>query len=277
MQFYWKCEECDEVNPYPSVKVCGTCGALMTPVAEQRVLQEQKEEAKRQAQIKKDEARKHKEELRAKQEAEKKRQETLRATQQAEKERKRLAQLEQILKRREARETKFAAVLRKCTRISSVWLRSLAVLAVIVTVILFAHNEERVKFDNVLQGASENIHYEYLAHTVIELVDASQESSGNAEVTSYENEDNAEATSQEGIDNPADASQVQSVEQTEKRVSRIVNKVDDQFSVAFSGVSTNVKDQLAYLKDTYTPGDNISNLFNKIVEFLSGGVTDDDV
>lgn len=95
MQFYWKCEECDETNAYPTVKFCETCGSPMTPAAEQLVLREQKEDAKRQAQIKKEKERKRLEEQRAKQEAERKRQEALRAAERAEKERKKREQLEQ--------------------------------------------------------------------------------------------------------------------------------------------------------------------------------------
>ncbi len=35
MQAYWKCEECDEVNKYPQVKECETCGNYITPQAEE--------------------------------------------------------------------------------------------------------------------------------------------------------------------------------------------------------------------------------------------------
>ena len=44
---YWKCEECDEINPYPDARICETCGMPITPAAEQRALMEQKIQTKR--------------------------------------------------------------------------------------------------------------------------------------------------------------------------------------------------------------------------------------
>lgn len=40
---YWKCEECDEINPYPGAKVCETCGMPITDDAIHKILQEQEE------------------------------------------------------------------------------------------------------------------------------------------------------------------------------------------------------------------------------------------
>lgn len=250
MQFYWKCEECDETNAYPSVKICETCGSPMTLAAEQRVLREQKEEEKRQAQIKKEQERKRREEQRAKQEAERKRQEALKAAQQAELERKRIAQLEQALKKREARETKFASILRKCTRFSSGFMRTVAVFAVVITVVLFIQNAENMNLNNSLHGISDNIHAEYLAHTIVKSADVSQ---GDVEI--------GEQTDQNGTST-----------ENEERVSRVLNKVEIHISSAFTSVSKNIEDQITYLKNTYKPADNIAALVEDIVEFLSGGV-----
>lgn len=250
MQFYWKCEECDETNPYPNVKVCETCGSPMTPVAEQRVLREQKEEERRQAKIRKEQERKRREEQRARQEAERKRQEALRAAQQAEQERKRREQLEQTLKRREAKEARFASILRKCTRLSSGFMKTFAVLAVVVTVVLFIQNDDSVKLDNSLQGISDNIHSEYLAHTVVKT-------------------DNL---FQENADETGDSDQVVKLDESEEKVPHVLSKVAAQVSSTFSSVSSNIEEQLDYLKNTYKPAENISVLVADIVEFLSGGV-----
>lgn len=249
MQFYWKCEECDETNAYPSVKVCETCGSPMTPAAEQRVLREQKEEEKRQAQIKKEQERKRREAQRAKEEAERKRQEALKAAQQAEEERKRREQLERKLKQKEERERKFATVLRKCSSFSSGFMRTFAVLAVIVAVVLFIKNADDVNIGNSFNRISNNIHTEYIAHTIVEPNDELQ-IDVNAE------------------DVPLD----EDLDVNEKRVSRVLNKVGIQFSSLFGGVSSNVENQLDYLKDTYKPAENISDLVEDIVEYISGGV-----
>lgn len=47
MQVYWKCDECDECNPYPGRGVCESCGARMTPAAERAALLRQEEEKRR--------------------------------------------------------------------------------------------------------------------------------------------------------------------------------------------------------------------------------------
>ena len=59
---------------------------------------------------------------------------------------------------------------------------------------------------------------------------------------------------------------------SEKRVSRVFNKVGIQFSSLFEGVSSNIENQFGYLKDTFKPGENISALVEDIVEYISGGV-----
>lgn len=249
MQFYWKCEECDETNAYPSVKVCETCGSPMTPAAEQRVLREQKEEEKRQAQIKKEQERKRREAQRAKEEAERKRQEALKAAQQAEEERKRREQLERKLKQKEERERKFATVLRKCSSFSSGFMRTFAVLTVIVAVVLFIKNADDVNIGNSFNRISNNIRTEYIAHTIVE--------------PNYELQVDVIAE-----DVPLD----EDLDVNEKRVSRVLNKVGIQLSSLFGGVSSNIENQLDYLKDTYKPAENISALVEDIVEYISGGV-----
>lgn len=47
MQVYWKCEECDECNPYPGRGVCESCGARMTAAAERAALLQREEEKRR--------------------------------------------------------------------------------------------------------------------------------------------------------------------------------------------------------------------------------------
>lgn len=47
MQIYWKCEECDECNPYPGRGVCESCGARMTAAAERAALLQREEEKRR--------------------------------------------------------------------------------------------------------------------------------------------------------------------------------------------------------------------------------------
>lgn len=248
MQLYWKCDECDETNPYPNAKVCETCGTPMSVAAEQRVLREQKEEEKRHAQIKKEQKRKRREEQQAKQEAERKNQKALRAAQQAEQKRKKREKHEQALKKREERETKLGYAVRKSTIFSSRLMRSFAVLAVVFTVFLFIKNADNVNLDNSFNAVSDNIHREYLAHTVV-INDGLQ-------IDAEENVDVMELKT----------------DKSNERVSRILNKLDAQLSIAFSGVSSNIGHQVSYLKNTYDPVDNISNLFENIVEFLSGGV-----
>ncbi len=249
MQLYWKCDECDETNPYPGVKVCETCGTPMSFAAEQCVLREQKEEEKRQAQIKKEQERKRREAQRAKQEAERKRQEDLRAAKQAEEERKRREKLERKLKQKEELEKKFATVLRKCSSFSSGFMRTFAVLAVIVTVVLLIKNADHVNLENSFDRISNNIHTEYLAHTIVEP---------NSDV---EIDDSVESDSLN-----------EDLDMSEKRVSRVFNKVGHQLSSLFEGVTSNVENQFGYLKDTFTPAENISALVGDIVEYISGGV-----
>lgn len=235
MQFYWKCKECDETNAYPSVKVCETCGSPMTPAAEQRVLCEQKEEEKRQAQIKK--------------EQERKRQEALRAAQQAEKERKRREELERKLKQKEEREKKFATVLQKCSNFSSGFIRMFAVLAVIVTVVLLIRNADHVSLENSFNRISSNIHTEYLAHTI------------------------AEPNSDVKVDDSIKSESLnEDLDMSEKRISRVFNKVGLQLSSLFEGVTSNIENQFGYLRDTFTPAENISALVEDIVEYISGDV-----
>lgn len=54
--FYWKCEECDESNPYPLIKICETCGAVITKKAEKNVLLEIEKVEKKQRKIEKQKA-----------------------------------------------------------------------------------------------------------------------------------------------------------------------------------------------------------------------------
>lgn len=249
MQFYWKCEECDETNAYPTVKFCETCGSPMTPAAEQLVLREQKEEAKRQAQIKKEKEQKRIEEQRAKQKAERKRQEALRAAERAEQERKKREQLEQALKRKEARETKFASILRKCTRFSSGFMRTFAVIVVIATIVLFIQNAERVNIGRAFQGVSDNIHSEYIAHTIVKEESSLQEKPEDSDIPQQSTDSN-----------------------DEERTSRVLNKITTQVPLAFNQVFSNIGNQVDYLKSTYKPAQNISEIVEDIVEFFSGGV-----
>lgn len=248
MQYYWKCEECDETNAYPDVKVCETCGAPMTPAAEQRVLREQREEAKRQAQLKKELERKRLEEQRARQEAERKRQERLKAAKQAEKERKKREQLEITLKKREEREQKIATALRKSLRLSSKLIRVAAALAVVATVVFFITNADNVDFRKSANTVSSNIHTEYLAHTVVKPSDML----GKNEEEDIESEKS-------------------NAELAEKHVSKAWDKATTQFSVTFDRMSNNIKKQANYLGKTFRPGDNIEKLFENISERISGG------
>lgn len=248
MQYYWKCEECDETNAYPDVKVCETCGTPMTPAAEQRVLREQREEAKRQAQLKKELERKRLEEQRARQEAERKRQERIKAAKQAEKERKKREQLEIALKKREEREQKAAIALRKSWRLSSKLIRVAAALAVVATVVLFIINADNIDFTKSANTVSDNIHTEYLAHTIVKPSDM---------LGKEEKEDTKSEKSNAEIE--------------EKCVSRGWDKANTQFSAAFDSMSNNIKKQANYLGKTFKPGDNIEKLFEDISERISGG------
>lgn len=249
MQFYWKCEECDETNAYPSVKVCETCGSPMSPAAEQHVFREQKEEEKRQAQIKKEQERKRREAQRAEQEAERKRQKALMAAQQAEEERKRRKKLEIALLQKEKRKKKFASVLRKCSSFSSGLMRTFAVSAIIVSVVLFVKNSDNINLRNSFDRISNNIHTEYIAHTIFE---PNTEMQGNVNIEADSSNDELNII--------------------EKRASRVLNKVVIQFSSLFEGVSSNIENQFSYLKDTFKPAENISTLVEDIVEYISGGV-----
>lgn len=47
MLVYWKCDECNECNPYPGRGVCESCGARMTPAGERAALLRQEEEKRR--------------------------------------------------------------------------------------------------------------------------------------------------------------------------------------------------------------------------------------
>lgn len=234
MQLYWKCEECDETNAYPSVKVCETCGAPMSAAAEQRVLREQKEEERRQAQLKKEQERRRKEELRAKQEADRRRREAAMVARKAEEERQRLAELEQKLKKKAAREAKFGSFFRKASRFCTGVVRALAVI-VIVLGLVFIRKTDRVNFDYSLSHVSNNIQTEYMAHTIMKA----------------------------NNDNQLDY---------EERFTRVLAKIGDQLSVTFDGVLSNVEEQFQYIQHTYTPWDNLVVLFEDIVEFLSEGV-----
>lgn len=248
MQYYWKCEECDETNAYPDVKVCETCGAPMTPAAEQRVLREQREEAKRQAQLKKELERKRLEEQRARQEAERKRQERIKAAKQAEKERKKREQLAIALKKREEREQKVATALRKSLRLSGKFIRVAAALAVVATIVFFITNADNVDFSKSANTVSSNIHTEYLAHIVVKPSDM---------LGKNEEEDIEPEKSNAELD--------------EKHVSRAWDKAATQFSVTFDRMSNNTKKQANYLIKTFRPGDNIEKLFENISERISGG------
>lgn len=248
MQYYWKCEECDETNAYPDVKVCETCGAPMTPAAEQRVLREQREKAKRQAQLKKELERQRLEEQRARQEAERKRQERLKAAKQAEKERKKREQLEIALKKREEREQKAATALRKSLRFSGKLIRVAAALAVVATIVFFITNADNVDFSKSANTVSSNIHTEYLAHIVVKPSDML----GKNEEEDIESEKS-------------------NTELNEKHVSRAWDKAATQFSVTFDRMSNNTKKQANYLIKTFRPGDNIEKLFENISERISGG------
>lgn len=248
MQLYWKCEECDETNAYPSVKICETCGTPMSAAAEQRVLREQKEEERRQAQIKKEQERRCREEERTRQEAERKKQEALKAARQAEMERKRLAKLEQKLKKKAAREAKFGSIYRKCSRFSSGMLRVFAVVAIILSVVLFIKNSDRVSFEPTFERISNNFHSEYLAHTIVKESDSVQIS-------------------------PEDFGMNVGIENfKEERSSRVFSKIGERLSVAVEGVLSNIDGQFQYMKGAYTPGRNIVDLFDDILEFLSEGV-----
>lgn len=147
MQFFWKCEECDETNLYPDVKVCGTCGTPMSPDAEARVLKEIKEEEKRQEQIRLEEERRQREAERRRKEEEKRRREE--------------ARRQQV----EAREAKISGVYRRLTRILGICIMALAGLALVFTVVLFVRNADRVQFDGVGRNFKENVLTEYFAHT----------------------------------------------------------------------------------------------------------------
>lgn len=237
MQFYWKCEECDETNPYPSVKICETCGTPMSAAAEQRVLQEQREEERR-----------RREEERARKEAERKRQEALEAAWRAEMERKRLAELEQKLRKKAAREAKFGSVYRKFSSFSSVLIRAFAVIAVILGIVLFIQNADRVSFEPAFERISSNIHSEYLAHTIVKSSDSV-----------YINPEDSDANDRQEYFE-------------EDRSSRVLDKIGERLSVTFDGVLSNIDDQFQYMKDTYTPAGNIVALYEYFVEFLSEGV-----
>ena len=248
MQFYWKCEECDETNAYPSVKICETCGTPMSAAAEQRVLREQKEEERRQAKIKKEQERRRREEELARQEAERKKQEALKAARQAEMERKRRAKLELKLKKKAAREAKFGSIYRKCSRFSVGMLRAFAVVAIILCFVLFMKNSDRVSFESTFERISNNIHSEYLAHTIVKENDSVKISPENS-----------------GINDASENFK-------EERSSRVFCKIGERLPVAVEGALSNIDDQFQYMKGTYTLGRNIVDLFEDIVEFLSEGV-----
>lgn len=250
MQLYWKCEECDETNLYPNVTVCETCGSPMTLAAEQRVLQEQKDEEKRQVQCRKEKERQRKKNLKAEKKEERQRKKVLKAIQQRENERKRVTQFEHILERREKSEKKFSNILRKCIHVLSKGLIYFAILSVIITVVLLFHNSANVNIYNSLQGVLKNIQVEYFAHTIVD--------EGRTE-----QEDNVRKNNN---------AQVSFMGQSERRVSRVVNKIENQLPIPFMGVFLNIEEQIEYLKITYKPANNLVVLFEDIVEFLSGGV-----
>lgn len=236
MQFYWKCEECDETNPYPNVKVCETCGSPMTPAAEQRVLREQKEEEKRLVQLKKEQELRRIQLEREKQELERKRQEAIKLA-------KKVQKIERRLKRREVLEKKLSKMLRFVSKFLSIFMRASAGLAVVVAVVVYVNNSDNLNMEKSFGIISENVQTEYLAHTIVVSDDDAQNSMN--------------------VEEDSDA--------TQKRVPREVNKVETQLSSLFEGVSSNIEDRYDYLYDTYDPAKNISALVEDIVEYVSGG------
>lgn len=245
MQFFWKCEECDETNLYPDVKVCGTCGTPMSQAAEQRVLQEQKEEAARQEQIRKEEERRRKEEERRRKEEERRRLAALKAAEEAEKERQRLAKLELALQRRSAREARISGIYRRLTRALSLCMVLLAALAMVFTVVLFVRDADQVRFEGVYRNTWETFRTEYFAHTT-------------PSSDPWEEAD------------PWD-------EPESGRSSRVLENVRAGIPPAFDTVFSNAREQFLYLRETYTPIENISALIDRIMEFLSGGSEDGNV
>lgn len=204
MQFYWKCEECDETNAYPDVKECETCGAPMTAAAEKRVLLEQKEEERRQAQIKKAER----------------------------------------LKKKEAREAKFALLFRKCTRFSSVLMRTLAIISVIFTVVLFVQNADKVDFDDSISVVSDNIHHEYLVHKIDGVNGISLEIADKSDQLAF----------------------------LHKSFLQIVNNVKSSISSSANTATTNIQTQFKFLKSSYEPTKKVATLIEDLVEFILGKV-----
>lgn len=235
MQFYWKCEECDETNLYPDVKVCETCGSPMTPAAEQRVLREQKEEEKRLVRLKKEQELKRIQLEREKQELERKRLEAIKTAKKVEK-------IERRLKKRDYLEKKLSKIMRVVSKVLCISVRVSAGLAVVATVAVFINNSGNVNIMNSVDSISDNVQTEYLAHTIVETAD----------------------------DESVDRDEVNTV--GEKRVLRVKNKVGSQLSSIYKGVSSNVEDCYDCLYHSYDPGANISALVEDIVEYMSGGV-----
>lgn len=248
MQLYWKCEECDESNAYPQVKICETCGAPMTPAAEQRVLREQKEAERRQAQIKQEQERRLREAQRAKLEAEKKRQEALKAAKQAEEERKRIERLKKAMLQKEAREEKIVFVLRKCSRVACGIIRTFAALAVVVSVALFFQNMDNMNLERSLNGLSNRLYAEYLAHTIVDP-DEDFQDGGAAEETSGEELDVAE-----------------------KRVSRVMNKVRIQFTSLLDVTSSNIRNRFDNIKSILSTDEDTSAQLDGATEYVTGDV-----
>ena len=251
MQFYWKCEECDETNPYPNVKICETCGAPMSAVAEQAVLREQREEALRLERLQQELQRKRREEERARLEAERKKREARIAAQRAEAERLRLAARKERLRKQEEAAKKFGSFYLKSAKFLVGLLRSTAVLVIIVSVLLGIKYTERITFKPAFERIFNNIRSEYLIHTVAQPIDQAPDPLREEAAP-----DGAASSLPEGEDPAPDEGAAAKV----KRKARGLHKLDEQLCIVAEGIIEKVSNRFRELKDTYTPVSNTVDL-----------------
>lgn len=164
MPFYWKCNDCDEVNNYSQTKICETCGANI-PASEERRIQKEIKLAK---------------EREEQERIERKRREEAERKRKLEERLKRLEQ-ERLIKIAENRKKTTSAIRMSC-KVPSIVVRSLLGVAVVASIIICIVNASNLKFDAIPQNVLSNISTEFDAHMdVIEVEKKTDNTTNNAE------------------------------------------------------------------------------------------------
>ncbi len=162
MQMYWKCEECDETNPYPQKRICVSCGSPMSEQAKQKAIQNKKdEEALAEQKYKMEQLRKKREGEISKQDA---KNDGARAGSSS-KYTKSIEERERIRKKKEKNEIKFSKIYIMTAQVASIVMRSLIFVAVILAVVVCAFNWDNTDFIKVQDEFKEKVVNSYIALT----------------------------------------------------------------------------------------------------------------